>query len=381
MEYRTIKKLDIDVSVVGLGGEHLDGKPYADAERVIHTALDAGVNIMDLFMPGDEIRANIGRAIRGRRDKVMIQGMIGSVDVGKQYDISREPATVRRYFERLLACLDTDYIDFGMLFFIDSDAAFEKVFEGDSLAYARRLKQDGTIRGIGASSHDPVVARRMVETGELDLLMFSVNPAFDMMPPGLTPDTMLDDENFAAAAGIQPDRAALYKACEREHVAVTTMKTLGAGKLLSPAHTPFRGAMTPAQCIAYALDRPAVVSALIGCKTAEEVSEALKYLSMGAEERDYSEILGGEHGNFKGNCVYCNHCLPCPAGIDIAALTRDLDIARAGEGIAPPSVVSHYGGLSAHGSDCTACGHCEKRCPFDVPVIENMRCAAGVFGL
>ena len=49
------------------------------------------------------------------------------------------------------------------------------------------------------------------------------------------------------------------------------MKTLGAGKLLSPEHTPFQKPMTAAQCIHYALTRPAVASGMLGCKTREEV--------------------------------------------------------------------------------------------------------------
>ncbi|MCL2492681.1 MAG: aldo/keto reductase [Clostridiales bacterium] len=381
MKYRMIPKLNLKAGVVGLGGEHLDGKPYADVEHTLHAAMDAGVNMLDLFMPGEEIRTNIGRALEGRRERIMIQGMIGSTDVNKQYDISRDPALCRKYFEDLLRFLGTDYIDFGMLFFIDTDAAFEKVFEeGTLLRYAQDLKKAGTIRGIGASAHDPVTARRMVETGEIDLLLFSVNPAFDLMPLGLDIDTMLSDKGFDNLGSVQPARAALYEACEREGVAITTMKTLGAGKLLSAAHTPFKKPLTPAQCIRYALDRPAVVSTLIGAASPEEIQESLKYFEMSEEELSYSEILGGERSNFLGNCLYCNHCLPCPNDIDIALVNRYLEVATLGGENTPPSIREYYTALKAHGGDCIACGSCETRCPFSVPIIENMAKAVAVFG-
>ena len=384
MEYRVIPKLKLEAGVVGIGGEHLDGKPYADVERTLHAAMDGGVNMLDLFMPGEEIRTNIGRALKGRRDRIMIQGMIGSTDVGQQYDISRDPALCRKYFEDLLRFLGTDYIDFGMLFFIDTDAAFEKVFgadgDGEILRYAQDLKKAGTIRGVGASAHNPVTARRVVETGEIDLLLFSVNPAFDLMPLGLDIDTMLSDKGFDNLGSVQPARAALYEACERMGVAITTMKTLGAGKLLSAEHTPFEKPLTPAQCIRYALDRPAVVSTLIGAASPEQMRESLYYFEASEEELDYSGILGGERSNFLGNCLYCGHCQPCPMEIDIPLLIRYLDVAQLGGENTPPSVREHYAEMKTRGGDCTACGSCEARCPFSVPIIENMARAVKVFG-
>ena len=62
--------------------------------------------------------------------------------------------------------------------FLDSEQHFDKVFNSGIVRYAEQLKQKGVIRGIGASSHNPVIAKKVVETGIVDLLMFSVNPAF-----------------------------------------------------------------------------------------------------------------------------------------------------------------------------------------------------------
>ena len=52
MEYRKIGKTEMSASVIGLGTEHLDNRPYETVEETIHAALDNGINIMDLFMPG-----------------------------------------------------------------------------------------------------------------------------------------------------------------------------------------------------------------------------------------------------------------------------------------------------------------------------------------
>jgi predicted aldo/keto reductase-like oxidoreductase len=387
MVYRPVGKTGMSASVIGLGGEHLDGKPFETVDEVIGVAMEHGVNIMDLFMPGETVRSNIGRALKGKRDKMLIQGHICSTDINEQYDKSRDRKTIQKYFESLLRCLNTDYIDVGMLFFIDSDKDYEDVFGGGArspaapLEYAEELKQKGVIRAIGASSHNPVIAKRMVESGVVDLLMFSINPAFDMAPAGIDVLDYLGEKAIDYKKNIDPQRAALYRLCEQKGVAITVMKTLGAGKLLSPKYTPFASPLTVPQCIHYALTRPAVVSVLLGYGSRLEVEEALRYLDADETEKDYSAVIDKYQGSFKGSCVYCNHCLPCPSGINIAELNKYLDIAVLDEKNIPPSISSHYKALEKHGSDCVACGSCEKRCPFSVEIIQNMKKAAALFTL
>jgi len=382
MIYRPIGSTGMSASIIGLGTEYLDNKPYETVDQVINTALDHGINMMDLFMPGEPVRQNIGRALAGRRDKVLIQGHIGSTDVKEQYDRSRDLNTIKRYFEDLLRCLNTDYIDFGMLFFIDSENDYKDVFEGDTLPYVLDLKKKGYIRGIGASSHNPIIAGKVVESGVIDLLMFSINPAFDTIPADTYAlDYLENNLDMDIEKKLDPDRAALYRLCEQNNTAITVMKTLGAGKLLSPEHTPFSKPLSVTQCIHYALTRPAVVSALIGCATGEQVLEAVNYLNASEEERDYSAIIKDYQGSMKGSCVYCNHCLPCPSKINIASVNKYLDIALLDEKNIPPSVLSHYRDLDHHASLCTACGSCEERCPFSVPVMDKMRKAKDLFKL
>jgi predicted aldo/keto reductase-like oxidoreductase len=369
----------MSAGIIGLGMEHLDNKPYETAQSVINAAIEQRINMLDLFMPGEEVRRNIGKALAGRRDKVLIQGHIGSTDINQQYDMSRDIKTVKKYFEDLLRCLNTDYIDIGMLFFIDSEKDFTDVFEGDSLPYALELKKQGKIRALGASSHNPVIARKVVETGLVDLLMFSINPAFDMAAAGTYVLDYLEGK-IDIEKKLDPDRAALYRLCEQKGIAITVMKTLGAGKLVSAQHTPFSRPLSVTQCIHYALTRSAVVSALIGCETAQQVLEAAGYLNAGEEERDYSDVIKDFQGSMKGSCVYCNHCLPCPSEINIANVNKYLDIALLDEKNIPPSVASHYRALEHRASQCISCGSCEERCPFSVSVIGNMKKAAALFG-
>jgi predicted aldo/keto reductase-like oxidoreductase len=380
MIYREIGKTGKKASVIGLGCEHLDLKPYEQVKSVIDAALEHGINIFDVFMPGKEVRENIAKALGSRRKEIMIQGHICSTNVGQQYDISRDMPTVRRYFEEHLR-LCNGYIDFGMLFFIDSDDDYKKVFETEIADYAQKLKEKGDIGHIGFSSHNPVTAIKVINTGLPEIMLFSINPAFDIIPteesifPHL--EKGFNAESFTA---VEPKRAQLYRLCEQKNVGITVMKTLGAGKLISREHTPFFKPLTVSQCIHYALSRPAVASALVGCKSPEEIKEAVKYLDMTDAERDYTEILSSVRGGLHGSCVYCNHCHPCPSEIDIAAVNKYLDIAKLDTDNIPPSIRSHYQNLAHKGDECSECGSCESRCPFDVPVIDNMKKADELLG-
>lgn len=379
MIYREIGKTGKMGSIVGLGCEHLDGKPYEQVEEVVTAAVEQGINLLDIFMPGHEVRENIAKALGENRKDVMIQGHIGSTSVGQQYDISRDMKHVKEYFEDILHIFG--YIDFGMMFFIDSEEDFKGVFETEFVNYVQQLKKQGDIRHVGFSSHNPAMAKRVIETGVPEMMMFSINPAFDLYPA----DTNVLDEleqgfNQKAFRGFDPERARLYKLCEQRGVGITVMKTLGAGKLISAEHTPFEKPLTVHQCMHYALTRPAVSSAMLGCQSRNEILEAVKYLNMSEEELDYSPVLGTIRNDFKGNCVYCSHCQPCPVGIDIAAVNKYLDIARLEATHVPPSVLSHYKGMAKNGKDCIGCRSCEKRCPFSVSVIENMAEAERMFG-
>jgi len=105
----------------------------------------------------------------------------------------------------------------------------------------------------------------------------------------------------------------------------------------------------------------------------------MKYYDVSDSERDHTPFLGAVHSDFRGQCVYCNHCQPCPDQIDIATVIKCLDISRLTPGAIPSSLQSEYNGLNASGSDCRNCGVCEKKCPFGVSIMANMAEAGKLF--
>jgi predicted aldo/keto reductase-like oxidoreductase len=107
------------------------------------------------------------------------------------------------------------------------------------------------------------------------------------------------------------------------------------------------------------------------------MASALDYVEASAEEREHEGIVDGILQAFAGHCVYCNHCLPCPANIPIGSVLQAADWAKAGPKV---EMQEWYATLEARASDCIACADCTERCPFGVDVIAKMEQAVEVFG-
>jgi len=379
LKYNTIGSSGLEASVIGLGTEFLYDASEKTIDETVNTAIDRGVNVLDMVVPSASMREKVGRAIKGKRDKLIIHGHIGSTDLNKQFDVSRHLPTVKKYFEGLLKALNTDYIDIGILFLIDNDEEFAKVFESDILEYALDLKSKGVLRTLGASSHNTATAARMVNTGLIDLLMFPVNPAHDIMDADR--DGVDVSKDFYQGVNIANSaRADLYRLCESKNVAISAIKPFASGKLLSKDFTPFAKPMSVSQCLHYCLTRAGVANVLAGCASAQEVIGCCEYLAASEKDKDFTSIISTMKESFEGSCVYCNHCEPCPVNIRIAGVNQSLDVALLNENSIPDYVIKKYAALEAHGGDCIACGKCEERCPFSVQIIENMRKASGLFG-
>ena len=108
----------------------------------------------------------------------------------------------------------------------------------------------------------------------------------------------------------------------------------GGGQLLDQRTSPFGQAMTIPQCLQYALDRPGVLSCLCGVRSVADLKETLRYYDSTPEQRDYSFLGSLPNKGLEGICIYCNHCQPCPAGIDIGNVNRFYDLANAGDELA-----------------------------------------------
>ena len=382
MEYRELGRTGIKVSVIALGCEGFVANEGALTEQLLNAAEQGGINCIDLYAPQPEMRSRLGKWLRGRRGKFVLQAHLCTVWQEGQYKRTREIGEVKASFEDLLTRLATDYIDIGMIHYVDSLEDWEAVAGGPVMSYAREMQAQGKIRYIGLSSHNPAAAMQAVQSGLIDVLMFSVNPCYDLQPANEDCYALWDGKNYdRQLVNMDPEREALYETCSRLGVAITVMKAFGGGDLLDEELSPAGKALTVNQCLHYALTRPGVAAVMSGAHTVAELEKCLAYTTAADVEKDYAAAFAAlPKISWEGHCMYCGHCAPCPQGIDVAAVTKFLNLTKAQNSV-PETVREHYAALRHHAGECVKCGACEKRCPFKVTVIQNMQEAVKVFGM
>ena len=381
MNYRELGKTGLKLSEIGLGCEGFVDADDALSDAIFELALQNGVNCLDMYTPDPAAQKKIGRGIAPVRKDFILQGHLCTQWRNGQYEETRKLQEVKDAFEAMLHNLGTDYVDVGNLHYVDSLETWQKILENGVLNYALELKAAGRIRYLSMSSHNPIVALEAVKTGHLDALLFSINPCYDLLPGNEDCETLWADESYEKPLfNLDPVREELYETCQRLGVGITVMKAFGGGDLLSEEYSPAGKAMTAVECLHYALTRPAVASVMCGAKSVDDLKASLAYETASDEEKDYAATFASfPKISWKGYCMYCGHCAPCPVGIDVADVTKFLNLTKA-QKMVPETVAQHYSVLKAHGGDCIGCGSCETRCPFEVPIRENMKAAKAVFG-
>ena len=364
MEYRKLPHGNEMIGTLGLGTGSLGNTSAVEIEAIVTKAIDNGINFFDLCAGNKSVYEPFGRAIAGKRNKVYFQLHFGAVYKNGEYGWSRNLDEIKNTFLWEMKTLNTDYVDFGFLHCIDEDADFDEILSNGIFDYVKELKAKGIVRHIGFSSHTPSVAHRVIDTGVMDLFMFSINPAYDLE---------CGDEY---GIGTTLERAELLRRCETEGIGVTVMKPFHGGQLLSANTSPFKQALTTNQCIQYCLDRPAVLAVVPGVRNLADLDLLLTYPTSTVADRDYSAIGAFTPEAAVGNCVYCNHCQPCPAHIDIGLVNKYYDLSLAGDKMA----ANHYDKLAVKADACLKCGHCDRRCPFKVKQQDKMKSIAEYFG-
>lgn len=364
MEYRKLPHGAERIGTLGLGMGGIQAAPPAEIEAVVRQALEQGINFFDLCAGGAAVYEPFGRAIRGRRESVYFQLHFGAVyNARGEYGWSRELSRVQETFDWERRTIGVDYVDFGFLHCVDELSDWEDIQRSGILAYVQGLKEQGVVRHLGFSSHTPAVAHRLLDTGLMDMMLFSVNPAYDL------------ERGDEYGIGTAAERAQLMRRCEAEGVGISVMKPFHGGQLLAAETSPFGTALTRNQCLQYVLDRPAVLTAVPGVRGLEDLQALLSFLRATPQENDYSVIGEFTPRAAVGHCVYCNHCQPCPAGIDIGLVNKYYDLSLAGDRMAH----NHYSKLTVQADACLGCGHCDRRCPFRVAQQARMHTIAAYF--
>lgn len=363
MKYRKLPRGEEQISVIGMGSSVVGEQTEKDIIENVEFALNAGINYFDLAAGHASVFPAYGRALEGCRKEAMLQVHFGANYTKGEYGWTTDLNAVKKSIDWQLQKLKTDYIDFGFIHCLDEAADLAAYEKNGVLDFLLSMKAQGVVKHIGLSTHAPEIASKVLDKQILDMIMFSINPMYDYGQGDY-------------AIGTDGERQKLYRRCEKEGVAISVMKPFSAGQLLDAKRSPFHQALTTAQCIQYALDKPGVVTVLGGPADIPQLKEILTYFDSSEEERDYSIISTLTPDESMGNCVYCRHCHPCPAGLDIGLINKYYDLALQGDTLAK----EHYLTLDKTASDCISCGHCNSRCPFKVQQMQRMDEIRNYFG-
>ncbi len=368
---RQLGKSGVKVGEIGLGTEHLKNANSKVIQSVVDLAVQEGINYFDLLFNLTGYLQNFGDAFKPYRDQLVLATHLGSSERNGQYFKTRNVTECQKTFNYTLKQLGTSYADIANVHYVKDMKEYREISKHDGvLDLAERLKSQGKARLIGISTHDVQVVQEVAENGRFDAVTFHISFANNALPK----------RNEALAA------------CYRQGVAVVAMKPFAGGTLLMKNESVRISAirkgggktvnfqipqeMTTTRCLSYVLSQIGVSTVIPGVKNLQELQEIITYKTATSEQKDYSEIIAGFKEYTTGQCVYCNHCLPCPSKIDVGRVTRLLD---SSEDIQNGAVQAEYDNLEVKASKCTKCGSCMARCPFGVNVVDNMKKAIGVF--
>ncbi len=172
MEQRRLGKTDMVASVLGFGGseigyQRVSGRTVA---RLLGSALDAGLNVIDTAECYEDSEVLIGRALGPRRREFHLFTKCGHARGWGRADW--RPAPLLASIERSLRRLETDYLDLIQL----HSCSLNELRRGDAIAALERARDRGWARYIGYSG-DGAAARYAVECGRFDTLQTSVSIA------------------------------------------------------------------------------------------------------------------------------------------------------------------------------------------------------------
>lgn len=179
MQYRKLPKGSEQISILGLGTSSIQESGEKEIEEIVSLAIEKGINYFDMASAEAKPFASYGRAVRGSRRDVFFQIHFGADYKTGTYGWTTNLDTVKRSVDWQLKMLQTDYIDFGFIHCIDEESDLLQIERNGIIDYILELKKQGVVHYIGMSSHTPRLVEQVLDRNILDMLMFSINPAYD----------------------------------------------------------------------------------------------------------------------------------------------------------------------------------------------------------
>lgn len=159
---RRLGRTGAEISAIGLGGYHLGAVPrQEDATRIVHAAIDAGIDFMDNAWDYHEGKSErrMGTALKGRRGEVFL--------MSKVCTHGRDAKTAMKQLDESLRRLQTDYLDLWQIHEVVYDNEPDLYFrKGGAIEALEKARKQGKVRFVGFTGHkDPSIHLRMLSHG------------------------------------------------------------------------------------------------------------------------------------------------------------------------------------------------------------------------
>lgn len=333
MKEKILGKTGLRVRTLGFGGIPIQRISEEESVEVVRRCYEHGINYYDTARNYTVSEERIGKALEDVRDKVYLATKSGR----------RTAEEVKRELEISLGNLRTDYIDVYQLHNITYKEQWEQIrAPGGAMEALYDAKEEGKIRHISVTSHNPDLSLELVKSRLFETLMIPYNY--------LTP---------------KPAEK-LFPLCQKLGVGTIAMKPFGGGAF-SNANTALK----------YVYSNSDVDLAIPGVMSVAEVDENwnvwLGDLSLSNEELELIERDKTELGN--QFCRGCNYCQPCSQEIPISTLLRAEKQTLRRMGWSDRRAESLAAAIEKS-KTCIECGDCESRCPYELPIIELLKTSA-----
>jgi len=331
MEKIRLGRTELMVSKLGFGGIPIQRLTEEDAVGVVSRCMDLGITFIDTANGYSTSEERIGKAIKGKRDEVIL--------ATKSHNRTNDG--IAKDIELSLERLGVDYVDLFQFHQVFDQEGLDAVLAPDGLMSAvEGLQKKGKVKHIGITSHSLDTAIEAVKTDRFATMQFPFN--------------FITNEPADELLGL----------CKKHDVGFIVMKPLGGGMLLNASI-----------CFKFLMQYPDIVP-IPGIETVAEIEEIASVydgpMEMTADEITEMQRLRDELGT--RFCRRCGYCQPCTEDIAISTVM----IAESFGKRLPEGRFFSDGMAKVimKAEECSDCGDCEERCPYDLPIREEIAARA-----
>ncbi|MBQ4057636.1 MAG: aldo/keto reductase [Lachnospiraceae bacterium] len=357
-----------DISILGYGCMRFTqtgGKVDMDkAEQEIMAAYNAGVNYFDTayIYSGNEVALGKILAKNQIRENIKIATKL-------PHYMIKSVQGLEKTFQEQLSRLQTDYIDYYLMHMLTDVATWDKLKEIGILDWLEEKRKNGTIRQVGFSYHgNSDMFCQLIDAYDWDFTQIQYN--------------YMDEHTQAGRRGLR------YAASKG--IPVIIMEPLRGGRLVNKLPEEAVRIMekyptkyTPVQwALRWLWNQPEVTCVLSGMNSLEMVEENVNTASVAevgelteSDEAMLKEVVAAIHSKMKVGCTGCGYCMPCPKNVDIpgtfAIYNRFyLDKKKAKKEYLMCTALRK---TSSAASNCVECGKCEKHCPQQIQIRQELK--------